>query len=226
MRTIYRTLSEIVAPSHTCLVAWDFLDAWLDRCFNRDEIISSEKNFMDSARSHGIPLVYSRIVSLPRHFESPFAIYKQMKAAGVDDPEKLPAPQEFHINSRLAPQEHDFIIEKHTFSIFNGTYFEILARNMGIETIIFTGLSTEKGVETSARDASARGFYTVVASDCVSSADKELHDAALKTLGQGGVCIVESSANIISAWSSLVERPEQIGSVGRMERPQPERSAR
>ena len=114
MRTIYRTLSEIVAPSHTCLVAWDFLDALLDNSFNREEVISNEANFMGSARSHGIPVVYTRIVALPHHFDSPFAIYKQLKAAGVDSLEDLPAPREYHINERLAPQEHDFVIEKHS----------------------------------------------------------------------------------------------------------------
>jgi nicotinamidase-related amidase len=42
-----------------------------------------------------------------------------------------------------------------------------MLRNAGIITIVFTGIATEIGIESSARDAFNRGFYSVVISDCV-----------------------------------------------------------
>ena len=51
-----------------------------------------------------------------------------------------------------------------------------MARNAGIETLIIAGIATEVGVESTARDSSNRGFYTVVASDASSSSDKEAHE--------------------------------------------------
>jgi nicotinamidase-related amidase len=38
----------------------------------------------------------------------------------------------------------------------------------GIITIVFAGIATEFGVESSARDALSRGFYFVVVSDIIS----------------------------------------------------------
>jgi len=72
-----------------------------------------------------------------------------------------------------------------------------MLRNRGITMIIFTGIATEIGIESSARDASNRGFYPVVVSDCVSSMDREAHERSLKNMHK--LFIVEDSAAILSA---------------------------
>ena len=61
-------------------------------------------------------------------------------------------------------------------------FFTSMLRNAGIITIVFTGIATEFGVESSARDAFNRGFYSVVISDCVSSPYKEGHDRSLENM--------------------------------------------
>ena len=74
-----------------------------------------------------------------------------------------------------------------------------MLRNRGINTILFTGISTEMGIDSSARDSANRGFYTIVIEDCVSSPDKDMHESALRTLKS--VCRVMPSIEIIKAWS-------------------------
>jgi len=64
--------------------------------------------------------------------------------------------------------QYEIIINKHTASIFIDTAFERMLRNAGINAVVFTGIATEFGVESSARDAFNRGFYCVVVSNCVS----------------------------------------------------------
>jgi nicotinamidase-related amidase len=64
------------------------------------------------------------------------------------------------------------VITKHTASIFIGTDFERIIRNAGITTIVFTGISPELRVESSARDAQNRDVYLVIVSDTVSSSAK------------------------------------------------------
>jgi nicotinamidase-related amidase len=91
------------------------------------------------------------------------------------------------------------VLPKHSASIFIGTHFEYLMRNRQIETLIFTGIATEIGIDSSARDAGNRGFYPIVASDCVSSSSKEMHDAALKILP--AVCLVMPSDAITAQWN-------------------------
>ena len=55
----------------------------------------------------------------------------------------------------------------------------IWLRNAVIITVVFTGIATEFRIESSARDAFNRGFYSVVVSDCVSSPDKDGHNRSL-----------------------------------------------
>ena len=57
-----------------------------------------------------------------------------------------------------------------------------MLRNAGIITVVFTGIATEGGVESSARDAFNRGFYPVVVSDCVSSPSKDGHERSLENM--------------------------------------------
>ena len=103
--------------------------------------------------------------------------------------------KEREIPEVIKPVDSDIVLEKSTASIFIGTNFEYLMRNRGITTLIFTGIATEFGIESSARDASNRGFYPVVVSDCVSSMDKEAHERSLKNMAK--VVIVEKSADIL-----------------------------
>ena len=71
-----------------------------------------------------------------------------------------------------------------------------MLRNRNVTTILFTGIATEMGVESSVRDASNRGFYPVVVSDCVSSMDREGHESSLKNMSK--IFIVENADKILS----------------------------
>jgi nicotinamidase-related amidase len=95
----------------------------------------------------------------------------------------------------INPESNDIVLEKSTASIFVGTHFEYMMRNHNITTILFTGISTEMGIESSARDASNRGFYPVVVSDCVSSLDKDGHERSLKSMSK--LFIVKDSETIL-----------------------------
>jgi nicotinamidase-related amidase len=72
-----------------------------------------------------------------------------------------------------------------------------MIRNRHITTLIFTGIATEAGIESSARDALNRGFYPVVVSDCVSSMDQDAHERSMKNLQK--IAIVNSSAEIVDS---------------------------
>ena len=110
-----------------------------------------------------------------------------MRMFQIDDPAKMPvfmAPgsPDREIPESVKPREGDLQLEKSTPNIFLGTNFELMMKNRGIKTLIFTGIATEMGVEHSARDAAARGFYPVVVSDCVSSMNQEGHERSLANM--------------------------------------------
>jgi nicotinamidase-related amidase len=116
---------------------------------------------------------------LPKQFESSAIIYTLGKLGFDRLFEQFTAED---MDFAITPQQNEIVINKHTGSIFIDTGFERMLRNAGIVTVVFTGIATEFGIESSARDAFNRGFYPVVVSDCVSSLDKDRHERSLENM--------------------------------------------
>ena len=116
---------------------------------------------------------------LPKQFESSAIIYTLGKLGFDRLFEQFTAED---MDFAITPQQNEIVINKHTGSIFIDTGFERMLRNAGIITVVFTGIATEFGVESSARDAFNRGFYSVVVSDCVSSPSKDGHERSLENM--------------------------------------------
>ncbi len=198
---IYETLEEILDPAHTCLVVWDVQNGLLDRIFNKEEFLANLKGLVETLRKK-MPVVYTLITPPPMEFRSSWNIHAMMRRFNVKDPSRLPnfmAPgtREREVPDAVKPGKDDLLLEKATASIFIGTNFENMMRSRGVTTLVFTGIATEMGIESSARDASNRGFYPVVVSDCVSSADRDSHERSLKNLGR--LVIVKSAADILKS---------------------------
>ena len=196
---------EIVNPAHTALVLWDCQNRLVDNIFNRDEYLTNLKTLLAAARRQKIPVIYTKISPLPVGYQSAWSIYQSMKRFSVDDPSKIPVfmkagSPEAEINTVIAPADGDIVLNKHTPNIFFGTNFEQMMHFHGIQTILFTGIATEYGIEHSAREAGIRGFYTVVVSDCVSSGDKTAHEMALKIMPR--ICLVLHSKDIMKEWAA------------------------
>lgn len=200
---ILETLKEIVNPGHTALVLWDSQNAMVNNIFNRDEYLSNIKNLLVAARQQKIPVIYTKSTPIHAGYQSAWSFYLSMKRFNLDDPSKIPVfikqnGPESELNEIIAPSVEDLVLNKQSQNIFFGTNFEQLMRFRGIQSILFAGIATEYGIEHSAREASIRGFYTLVVSDCVSSPDRITHEMALKILPH--LCLVLPSKDIISEW--------------------------
>lgn len=207
---IYENLKEIINPEHTAVVVWDVQNAMVDRIFNRDEFLQNLKRFIASAREAGVPLLYSRVVVPPEGYDSSWRIFIQMRRFGISDPARLmpwlaPNTPQWEIAAEVSPLPGEAVIDKHTASLFIGTQAENLLRNRGIKTLLFTGLLTEAGVESSARESSNRGFYTIVIEDCVSSIDKQTHDLALSLMKKNFMLLVASSLEVAAQWPQVTK---------------------
>jgi len=74
-----------------------------------------------------------------------------------------------------------------------------MLRNAGIITVALTGIATEFGIESSARDALNRGFCSVVVSDCVSSHDKYGHNRSFENMKN--LMTIINSKDLENIWS-------------------------
>ena len=80
----------------------------------------------------------------------------------------------------LKIQPSDFLITKHQWGAFYGTELDLQLRRRGIDTIILCGISTNIGVESTARFAYEYGFNQIFVSDAMAARSKEEHENSIK----------------------------------------------
>lgn len=85
----------------------------------------------------------------------------------------------------------DVVLEKNTYSAFQGTRLQETLKERRVEEVIVTGVMTNLCCETTARDAFVKGFRVFFSTDATATADAELHDAALKNLAYGFAYLVD-----------------------------------
>ncbi len=197
-KIVYNTIEEILDPSHTALVVWDVQHGTTKVIFNKEEFSKNLNSVVELARKSNIPIFFTTIQIPSKRFESSAIIYTLGKL-GFDR-----LFEQFTAEDRdftLKPKEDEIVINKHTGSIFIDTGFERMLRNAGIITVVFTGIATEFGVESSARDAFNRGFYSIVVSDCVSSPSKDGHNRSLENMKS--LITIINSKELDNIWSKL-----------------------
>ncbi|BBE42022.1 cysteine hydrolase family protein [Conexivisphaera calida] len=188
---IYRTLEEMVSPEHTALIAWDVQRALVGMAFNRDEFLANMNRLIEAARGAGVPVIYTMIDPLPPRFASPVQAALGRSWGNVD---------RSMFELALQPRGDEVVVRKNTASAFVGTNVELMLRNAGIDTVVIGGISTEYGVESTARDGVNRGFYMVVAGDASSSSDRAAHERSLENMRRLGLIVVARTDEIVRAW--------------------------
>jgi nicotinamidase-related amidase len=87
------------------------------------------------------------------------------------------------IIDELKPEEEDFVLQKNTSGAFISTRLDSFLRNMGIETVLVSGVVTNFCVHSTAREAVDYGFQTVIVEDCCAAWSEEIHTSILKSFG-------------------------------------------
>ena len=80
------------------------------------------------------------------------------------------------------------VIDKPGKGAFFATDLELILKNLGIRSLVVTGVTTEVCVQTSVREANDRGYECLVLVDCVASYFPEFQRAAIDMIkAQGGI---------------------------------------
>lgn len=82
---------------------------------------------------------------------------------------------EHEIIEEVKPLPGEPVLNKTTISAFTSTGIDSLLRSMGIEYLLFSGVSTNMCVGTTARDAADRGYRCLLIEDCCGAAQYEYH---------------------------------------------------
>jgi ureidoacrylate peracid hydrolase len=105
----------------------------------------------------------------------------------------------------VRPEESDTVVVKHRYDAFHATDLDLILRSSAIRTVVLTGVSTHVCVETTARSAFVRDYYTVVVADGCAAYSAQEHEASLNVIDRffGEVAPMES---ILPHWSERTHR--------------------
>ncbi|WAT01966.1 hydrolase [Rouxiella chamberiensis] len=84
--------------------------------------------------------------------------------------------------AQLNVTDKDLLVIKRQWGAFYGTDLELQLRRRGIKTIVLAGISTNIGVESTARNAWELGFELVVAEDACSAHNAEHHGSSINVI--------------------------------------------
>jgi biuret amidohydrolase len=83
--------------------------------------------------------------------------------------------REFEILEALAPQPGEPVLTKLSSSGFTSSSLDALLRNLGVGSLVLTGVSTSQCVDLTARDAADRGYRALIVEDAVAEDRADFH---------------------------------------------------
>jgi nicotinamidase-related amidase len=202
-RSIPTTLSEVLSEP-SALVVWDMQEGIARRSTNIETLLDTIPKLTDAARRHHHPVIYSQHFSAPLEYEDRAWVRALWESSGRGDasamlPPYPPGSPGWQFVARTAPHPDDLVIPKTRPNFFVGTPFRSVLAARGIDTVLMTGVATERGVLTTVRDAANQGIMMVVVTDAVGSFSAAAHERGLQDLGRlAHLC---SAADVLAAWN-------------------------
>jgi nicotinamidase-related amidase len=154
-------------------------------------VVPNIRRAQEVCRAAGIEVIFLRIASQLRDGRELNAMQKRSGTLVATIGSK-----ETEILEELAPRDDELVINKGSSGVFNGTAFDQLLRNMGIDNLIFCGVGTNYCVETSIRDAGDRNFNVVMLSDGCAARNAE-HERLAAEILDGVYCRVMTTDEMI-----------------------------
>ncbi len=164
------------------------LDYILTRC--ETVVIPNIRRLAETFRKKSLAVVYLRLCGTDPERKDLHHFFRETyikgKRAGFDNVYPLESDPFADVFGEIRPLPGETVINKTTFSPFTGTRIDAVLREQEISTLVFTGLSTSQCVETTARDASDRGYHIIHIEDAQADYDEMSHTSSLYS--SQGVC--------------------------------------
>ncbi|WP_438485114.1 isochorismatase family protein [Streptomyces sp. S186] len=130
-----------------------------------DEIVARGARLAAAFRARGLPVVLVNVTgAAPGRTEAG-------RAGGTGTP-----PADWaELVPELDRQPGDILVTKERWGAFHGTGLDAELRRRGVTQLVFGGIATSVGVESSARAAHEHGYHVTVAIDAVTDVDADAH---------------------------------------------------
>jgi nicotinamidase-related amidase len=170
----------------TALLIIDMQNDVVEKLPLSQEIVPGLMELLEAFRAHDLPVFHIRRsyradgtnVELPR--------LEEYRKKGFRNLEGTPGVE---IIEELRPMEEEYVVVKPRWSGFDHTPLELLLKRLGIKTVVITGVQTPNCIRTTAFDAVAYDYDTILVKNCSAAATHEIHEYNIYDMEQIGVKI-------------------------------------
>ena len=152
--------------------------AWFDQRI-KQTVLPQLTAHLAHSREHGIPVIYARIACVEEQGRDRSLSQKKPGFNNLFLPKD---DWESQIIDEIAPRPNEIVVLKTTDSALTGTNLRLMLSNMGIRTVICTGIFTDQCVSSTVRSLADESFDVLLVEDCCAAATEELHEHELRVL--------------------------------------------
>jgi nicotinamidase-related amidase len=178
-------LAQLVAPTHTAVLVMECQEGIvgggaalgaLGEAVQRHGTIAQIARVLEAARAVRVPIFY---LTVARRADSGGAATNcLLLALGRKGEPLLPGSPRQAIVAALAPRNGDYVVTRfHGITPFHATELDQLLRNLGVRTLVATGVSVNVGVTGLAIEAVNSGYQVIIPRQAVTGTPDEYVDA-------------------------------------------------
>src|SRR5262245_17191245 len=188
-------MSAGLDAARTCLLLFDFLEGHANRDAAAREryrpVIANAAVLAAAARAAGAMVAYANadhradhgtVARTLRDTDNRLRPLTLENRGESHKPAIVAGTREARVLTELVPQPTDYIVPKHRWSAFHGTYLELALRARGVHTLVLCGGSTDVGIAATAFAARDFDYNLLIISDACTSPEQDNHAQFMKRI--------------------------------------------
>lgn len=205
-KKFFTSLAEKLRPEHTAIIVVDMQNDFCSPAGTMAKVrdvtpaytlVPKIEQFISKARTAGAKPVFIYMCRGPEDAYGPYEemIRRRRRKFRLCEPDSWGVK----IVDELTPQEGDEIIRKRAYSAFIRTDLDRKLQELGIKTLIMSGVATNVCVESTARDGFMLDYYIIFARDLMAAYDENLHENTLRNIKEHFGDVL-TSEEILAVW--------------------------
>ena len=176
-----------------------------------ETVLPNNVRLLEFFREHGLEVCFAKIQGRKKNGKDRSL---DQKATGYNELLLPPGDPSAEIVPELAPGDDEIVVQKTTDSALTGTPLRLMLSNMGIDTVVVTGVLTDQCVSGTVRSLADESFRVWLIEDACRASTEEIQRNEL-TILNNIYCHVVNTDEIIAALSeALLERSVKDGQDG------------
>lgn len=173
-----------LGPDNTALLVIDMQNGFLKQGSLLEvpagrAIIPVLSNLLDHCRDLELPVIWLQLDT-----SRPWGGLLLEKYPAIEEQKVLfEGTSSFELYQEVPPPlDGEYRIVKHGYDSFHGTNLDILLRNLAVENVIITGVTTNCCCESTARSAFEHDYGVIFSSDATAAFEERLHENTLASI--------------------------------------------